>query len=112
MNAHYVMFFVSTFAAVAFLNVLDLWTSVVALNQGLVEGNAVITNMAGAFGLQVVGGLLIMKAMAILGGLAAAMVGIKTRDRQVRKVAVGVMLFLALVLIFVSVNNIYLINAN
>jgi hypothetical protein len=113
MNAHYVFFFEVMFAAVAFLNVLDLWTSVVALSQGgLVEGNAVVTNLAGLFGLQVVGGLLIMKVMAILGGLAAAVVGIKTKDRQVRKVAVFVMLFLALVLVAVSANNLYLITAN
>jgi hypothetical protein len=99
------------FAAVAFLNVLDLWTSVVAMSQGLVEGNGVITKLAGGLGLQVVGGLLIMKIMAILGGLTAAIVGIRTKNLQVRTVAVGVMLFLAAVLIVVSLNNLYQISA-
>ncbi|HXW95317.1 MAG TPA: hypothetical protein VEJ19_06400 [Nitrososphaerales archaeon] len=109
MSVHYVLFFEAMFAAVAFLNVLDLWTSSVALSQGLVEGNAVITKLAGALGLQTIGGLMIMKVAAILGGLAAASVGIRTKDRKVRKLAIGVMLFLAGLLVVVSLNNLYLI---
>ena len=111
LNVHYVLFFEAMFAAVAFLNVLDLWTSVVALGQGMVEGNGVITRLAGALGLRVIGGLLIMKTMAIFGGLIAAIVGIRTKDSHVRTVAVGVMLFLAGVLIVVSLNNLYQISA-
>ena len=109
LSVHYVLFFEAMFAAVAFLNVLDLWTSSVALSQGLIEGNAVITKLAGVLGLQTIGGLMIMKVAAILGGLAAAIVGIRTNDRQVRRLAVGVMLFLAGILIVVSLNNLYLI---
>jgi len=111
--SHNLLFFGGTFAAVALLNVLDLWTSVVALNEGgLYEGNQVIVSMAGAFGLQVVGGLLIMKVFAIMGGLAAAVLGVRTRYRGTRTLAVAVMLFLIMVLVVVSVNNIYLISTN
>jgi len=69
-------------------------------------------SMAGAFGLQVVGGLLIMKVFAIMGGLAAAVLGVRTRYRGTRTLAVAVMLFLIMVLVVVSVNNIYLISTN
>ena len=109
LNSHVALFFGGMFVTVAFLNVLDLWTSTVALNRGLVEGNQLITGLAGELGLQVTGGLLIMKVMAIVGGLAGAVVGIRTRYRQVRVLAVAVMIFLAVVLIAVSVNNVFAI---
>ena len=110
LNSHYMQFFVGTFAAVAFLNVLDLWTSAIAMGQGLSEGNGVVVDVAGLLGLQVLGGLMIMKVLAIAGGLAGAVLGIRAKDRQTRVLAVAVMLFLMMVLVVVSVNNIYAIS--
>jgi hypothetical protein len=91
------------------LNVLDLWTSAIALGRGLVEGNGVVVALAGALGLRTVAGLLLTKSAGIAGGLAAALIGIRYNNRQVKDLAMGVMLFLTVFLLAVSINNLYMI---
>ena len=107
LGVHYVSVIATLFVAVVILNVADLWTSMTALGMGLTEGNGLVIWLANSLGLSIVGGLVLIKIAAVVGGLAAAMLGIRFKDLVVRRAAVGVMLFLVVFLIAVSVNNLY-----
>lgn len=107
LGIHYVSVIAALFSAVVILNIADLWTSMTALSMGLTEGNGVVTWLSSSLGLSIIGGLALIKIAAVVGGLAAAMLGIRFKDPVVRKTAIGVMAFLMVYLLAVSVNNLY-----
>ena len=106
---HYVVLVGALFSTIAALNVLDLWTSSVALSRGMLEGNGLVLALAGQLGVKTIEGLLVTKAVGILGGLTAALIGIRMHNLQIRREVVLVMAFLAAILFAVSLNNLYLI---
>ncbi len=95
------------FAGVVVLNFADLWTSMTALGMGLTEGNSIVVWLADSLDLSVVGGLALVKGAAVAGGLAAAVLGIRFKDAVVRRTAIGVLGFLVVFLLAVSINNLY-----
>lgn len=107
LSVHYVNVIATLFVAVVVLNVADLWTSMTALGMGLTEGNGLVIFLANSLGLSIVGGLALIKIAAVGGGFAAAMLGLRFKDLVVRRAAVGVMVFLVVYLLAVSINNLY-----
>jgi len=95
------------FLAVVVLNIADLWTSMTALGMGLTEGNELVIWLSNSLGLSIIGALALIKIAAVVGGLAAATLGIRYKDPVVRKVAIGVMAFLMVYLLAISINNLY-----
>ena len=111
LRLHKVAFFEGMFLSFAALNILDLWTSAIALGRGLDEGNLIVVRLANALGLGVFGGLALVKMAALAGGLGAAVIGIRTRSRFDRRIAMGVMMFLVVLMLAVSVNNLVVLGA-
>jgi hypothetical protein len=109
LSVHYDSLLVSLFVGIVLLNTFDLWTSSVAIRMGLTEANTVAIGLASYLGIQITGGLLILKMGAIIGALIAALIGVRADTSMVRKTVVSVMIFLTLLLLAVSVNNLYLI---
>jgi len=107
LSLHYVSVIAMLFGAVVILNIADLWTSMTALGMGLTEGNGLVIWLSSSLGLSIVGGLALVKIAAVIGGLAAAMLGIRFKDPVVRKTAMGVMVFLMVYLLAISINNLY-----
>lgn len=107
LTSHYVRLIETLFAVIVGLNVTDLWTSTVALGRGLNEGNTLVVGLANQLGLSIVDGLALAKIACVLGAFGASLLGMRVRNIQVRKTAMAVMIFLALILIAVSVNNSY-----
>ena len=95
------------FLAVVVLNIADLWTSMTALGMGLTEGNGMVIWLSNSLGLSVIGGLALIKIAAVVGGLVAAVLGIRFKDPVVRKTAIVVMAFLMVYLLAISINNLY-----
>jgi len=107
LSLHYVSITAILFGAVVVLNITDLWTSMTALGLGLTEGNGLVIWLSNSLGLSIIGGLALIKIAAVAGGLTAAMLGIQFKDPIVRKTAIGVMTFLMVYLLAVSINNLY-----
>ena len=107
LNIHYVSVIGLLFSGVIILNITDLWTSMTALGMGLTEGNGLVVWLANSLGISIIGGLALVKIAAVVGGLVAAMLGIRFKDPVVRKAAIGVMVFLVVYLLAVSINNLY-----
>jgi len=110
LSIHYMFFIGAMFLAIASLNVLDLWTSGIALSKGFLEGNGLVLALANILGLRTIDGLLLTKSAGIVGGLVATLMGIRIQNRQVRKTAIIVMAFLVMFLLAVSINNLYVIS--
>ena len=107
LNIHYASVIGLLFLGVVILNITDLWTSMTALRMGLTEGNGLVIWLAGTLDLSIIGGLALIKLAAVVGGLAAALLGIRVNDPTVRKAAMAVMTFLVVYLLAVSINNLY-----
>jgi len=107
LGIHYVPVIAMLFLAVVVLNIADLWTSMTALGMGLTEGNGMVIWLSNSLGLSVIGGLALIKIAAVVGGLVAAVLGIRFKDPVVRKTAIVVMAFLMVYLLAISINNLY-----
>jgi hypothetical protein len=108
-SLHYVRLIEATFLALVLVNLLDLWTSVVALNIGLAEGNGLVLALSNSLGIQVAGGLALIKVVEVFACLAAAIVGLRSQSLRVKETALIIMVFLTAFLLVVSVGNLYLI---
>ena len=107
LNLHHVSIITTMFLAVVALNIADLWTSAAGQGLGLTEGNDVVWAVANLLGLQIMGGLALTKLVGIAGGLVATLFGIRVQNPQVRETAVTIMAVLTLLLLAVTVNNLY-----
>jgi hypothetical protein len=98
-------------AAVLFANivftVVDLVTSFVALNEGFVEGNPLLSGVSGALSLRTIGSLLVTKAIFIGGASMLALVGAKSKDRTTKKVMFLSLAVFVVLFAYVSLNNLY-----
>ena len=93
-------------ASVVF-TITDFVTSFIALNKGFVEGNTMLTGLAGTLGLGTIGSMLIMKTVFIAGVSALALVGAKSQERTTKKLALASITIFVFVFACVSLNNLY-----
>ena len=93
------------FSNLAF-NITDLATTFVALGSGLGEGNALLLALSTGLGISVFAALVVMKAIFVASALALALVGARSANGTVRKLALSYLLTSTMVFYVVSLNNI------
>ena len=85
----------------------DFLTSSIATNMGLFESNFLLTSLAGTFRISLMSAFALTKVGIIAGTTLTGVVGVRSRDRQMKKLALGVVAFFAILFLFVTINNIY-----
>lgn len=103
--------FAALFSLCVLLSVTDLWSTAVSLRMGLSEGNYLLIAMANHLGLSIIGALGLTKVLFVLGSLWATLYGVRTRDPGMRRRALFTLSFLVVLLLLVSLNNIYWISS-
>src|SRR5215471_16407238 len=88
-------------------SVIDLLTTAIALDRGLRESNLILVAISNLTGTSLVGALAALKLIFLAGLAVAFYIGLRTNARAIRVRALLVLLFLASLLLVVSVNNIY-----
>jgi hypothetical protein len=112
LSAHgYRSLFYSLFGLTVFFSAIDLVSTWVALGQGFSEANSIMIAIGNFTGLGLIGALGLTKVLFIIGSGFVAALGIRTSNRTLRTRALIVLSFLAVMLIAVSVNNLYWITS-
>jgi hypothetical protein len=88
----------------------DILTSAIALGRGLQEGNVLLLALSSLTGIGLIDALGITKFFFLLGLGVVFVIGLRTKDSGVRFRALMVLLALAVLLLAVSINNLYLIS--
>ncbi len=96
--------------AVAF-SVTDLLTTASALRDGLTEGNFLILWLSSALNVQLLSALGISKLVFIAGSTLTSIIGVNSRNIQVRRRMLLLMVSLVALLFLVSVNNLFWITS-
>jgi len=106
MAVHRAAIVVTLFGGIVWLNVVDLWTSAQALANGSgYEANWIVSSLANMLGMQVVGGMALIKMFALGGAFWAGVVALRASRPSLRSEAMSVMVFLDVVLAAVTINN-------
>jgi len=91
--------------------IADFVTSYVALNEGFVEGNALLTGLSGSLRLGTLESMLLMKAVFILGMSLLALVGLRSEQRGTKKLMLASVTVFMVLFACVSLNNLYWITS-
>ena len=86
----------------------DLLTTSVALaRNGLYEGNSVLVLIANSLGMNLIGAIALTKVAFIAGAVFLSFLGVRSNDKRMRKMIFAVVGAFAILLVFVSLNNLY-----
>jgi len=95
------------FTMTVIFSVVDLLSTVMALNMGLAEGNSLLIAMGALFGVGTVGALGILKLVFIAGTGVAALMGIRAMSPEIRRRALILLAAMTMMMVAVSINNLY-----
>jgi len=104
-SRRYKLMAASLFSLTAFFSLVDLVTSSVAYGQGLAEGNSMLLGSSQALGVSVFNALEGSKIAFVLGLGVVALIGVRSGDSTMRKLAFAMLATFALVFAAVSLNN-------
>lgn len=104
--------FLTLFAMTVIFSVVDLLSTTIALNMGLTEANSLLISMGSSIGIGTVGALGLLKVLFIAGTGFAAIMGIRAINPQIRERALILLSAMTVMMVAVSVNNIYWIIMN
>ena len=97
------------FSCIVVLSAIDLLTTSIALSQGLSEGNIILLGLASGMRMGFFQTIIATKIGFILGAGVLVFLGIKSRNRMTRNIVLSSLTGFAMMLFFVSVNNVVLI---
>jgi hypothetical protein len=101
---------ISLFSCTVILSVTDLITTSFALRAGLQEGNVMLLGVASYFQLNFFQAIAGTKLAFIVGAATLAVVGIRSDIQLTRKIVFSSLAVFVVLLLFVSVNNLLMIN--
>ncbi len=99
----------SLFSCITLLSVIDLLTTSIALSQGLREGNVILLGIASAMRMGFFQTIIATKIGFILGAGVLVFLGVKSNHPMTRNIVLSSLTGFAIMLFFVSVNNLILI---
>lgn len=100
---------VSLLVTLSGLNVADLVTTRVALDDGLAEGNGILLSVSSLIGTNVIVSLLLIKAVYISAAVVVTALGVRSRAAVLRSRIFILLLVLTVLIGAVVANNLYLI---
>src|SRR5437899_9600404 len=89
------------------VNLTDMATTLVALGNGLQEGNALVLGMSAAFGLGIFVSLAIVKIAFVTTAAVVAIFGIRSASKMGRSLAFSCLASSTLLFLVVSLNNVF-----
>lgn len=101
---------ISLFVCTVVLSVTDLITTSIALHAGLREGNVMLLDVASFFRMGFFQAIAITKLGFIVGTAMLAILGIKSEILTTRKIVFSSLAIFVALLLFVSLNNLVMIN--
>jgi len=110
-GGRYPIVLVGVWIAGILLTLADLITSYVALGEGFVEGNLLLTGLSRTLSLNTVESLLVTKAIFIMGMTILAVVGLRSEQRGTKKVVLATATVFMALFAFVSLNNLFWITS-
>jgi hypothetical protein len=101
---------IALFSCTVILSVTDLITTAIALRSGLQEGNLMLLGVASLFKLNFFTAIADTKLAFISGAALLALIGIKSNIQLTRKIVFSSLVVFVVLLLFVSLNNLLMIN--
>jgi hypothetical protein len=108
-SRRYSVTLVSLFASVVGLSGTDMLTTWMALNEGLKEGNLALLSFARIFDLSFFQAIALTKVGFILGAGVLVVFGMRSNIQSTRSIVMKSMIAFAILLLFVSLNNLVMI---
>ena len=101
---------IALFSCTVVLSVTDLITTAIALRSGLQEGNVMLLGVASIFKLNFFQAIADTKLAFISGAALLALIGIRSNIQITRKIVFSSLAVFVVLLLFVSLNNLLMIN--
>jgi len=93
------------FSAFALFDILDLSSTIYAVNLGLKEANSILVSLSGLLGVSFVDSFLLLKVLVIFGAGSLLILAIRSSSQVTKGIATILILSLASLFAFAAVNN-------
>ncbi len=101
---------IALFSCTVILSVTDLITTSIALHAGLMEGNVMLLGLASFLRMNFFQAIAETKLAFISGAALLAVIGIRSNIQITRKIVFSSLAIFVVLLLFVSLNNLVMIN--
>ena len=88
-------------------NLTDMATTLLALGEGLQEGNAIVLGMSALLGLDIFSSLAVVKIMFVTAAAMVAIFGIRSASTMGRSLALSCLASSTLLFLIISLNNVF-----